>query len=70
MAKKRPMKIETFKKKAESLLSKLEDLIQKMPYKGDKSDKSQKVLLQQNINEVSYAINGTYQADLIEDKEE
>lgn len=66
MKKKRPMKIETFKKKAESYLSKLETLIQKMPYKGDKADKSQKVLLQQTINEVGYALNGTYQSDLIE----
>lgn len=69
MKKKRSMKIENFKYKAENLLDKLSGLIEKMPDKGDKASTSQKIVLVQAVNEVHYALNGTYQADLIEDKE-
>ena len=58
------MKIEKFKEKAENLLGKLEDLICTMPQKGNKSTDCQRVYLQQKINEVYHAVNGTEQKDL------
>jgi frataxin-like iron-binding protein CyaY len=64
------MNIEEFKEQAESLVSQLEDLIHQMPQKGNKSYECQRVTLQIAINEVSYAINGTEQADLEEDEDD
>jgi len=63
------LNIAEFKEKAEKLLYELEDLIKAMPYKGDIANVSQKVLLQQAINEVHYAVNGTCEEDLIENTE-
>lgn len=57
-------KLEKFKKKAESILEKLENHIQKMPQKGNKSTDCQRTYLQQQINEVYYAINGIEEEDL------
>ena len=64
------MDIKDFKSKAEDLLGQLESLIQTMPQKGDKSTDCQRVYLQQQINEVYYAINGTEQSDLNGEAEE
>ena len=64
------MNIKEFKSKAEDLLGQLETLIQTMPQKGNKSTDCQRTYLQQQINEVYYAINGTEQSDLNEDEEE
>ena len=64
------MDIKEFKSKAEDLLGQLETLIQTMPQKGNKSTDCQRTYLQQQINEVYYAINGTEQSDLNEDEEE
>ena len=64
------MDIKDFKSKAEDLLGQLESLIQTMPQKGDTSTDCQRVYLQQQINEVYYAINGTEQSDLEDEAEE
>jgi hypothetical protein len=64
------MNIKEFKSKAEDLLGQLETLIQTMPQKGDKSTDCQRIYLQQQINEVYYAINGTEQSDLNDEVEE
>jgi len=63
-------KLEKFKKKAESILEKLENHIQKMPQKGNKSTDCQRTYLQQQINEVYYAINGIEEEDLKQNKDE
>ena len=64
------MDIKEFKSKAEDLLGQLENLVQTMPQKGNKSTDCQRVYLQQQINEVYYAINGTEQSDLNDEVEE
>lgn len=64
------MDIKEFKSKAEDLLGQLESLIQTMPQKGDTSTDCQRVCIQQKINEVYYAINGTEQSDLNDEVEE
>ena len=56
--------LKKFIEKAENLLDKLEEHIQTMPIKGNKSADCQRTFLQQNINEVSYAINGITKKDL------
>ena len=61
---KRYMNIKQFKKRAEKKLGELEKLIQQMPQKGDKSEHCQRLCIQQTINQVYYAINGTKQEDL------
>jgi len=57
-------KLEKFKNKAENLLDKLEEHIQTMPINGNNSENCQRTFLQQNLNEVSYAINGITEEDL------
>tara|TARA_R110002020_G_scaffold90584_7_gene220660 strand:- start:33112 stop:33480 length:369 start_codon:yes stop_codon:yes gene_type:complete len=52
-----------FKEKASRLLGRLEDLLDLFNDDGDTSETSQKLLLQQAINEVSYAVNGTVKGD-------
>jgi len=59
-------KIDRFKQKAENILSKLENLVGTMPEKGNTSTDCQRTYLQQQINEVYYAINGVVERDLIE----
>ena len=56
-------KAETFKKRTEALISKLEDLIEKMPEKGNSMNDSQKVCLRQALNEFSYTVNGVEESD-------
>jgi hypothetical protein len=55
-----------FKDKAHKLLGKLEEHIHKMPTKGNSSSECQRTYLQQQINEVYYAINGVVERDLID----
>jgi len=57
-------KLEKFKNKAENLLEKLEQHIHKMPLNGNSSNDCQRTYLEQQINEVSYAINGITKEDL------
>jgi hypothetical protein len=54
---------EEFKTKAEELIEQLESLIEQMPTKVDTSE-SQKVLLQNQLNQFSYAVNGLEDSDL------
>jgi hypothetical protein len=63
-------KIIKFKDKAHKLLGKLEEHIYKMPTKGNSSSDCQRTYLQQQINEVSYAINGIVENDLNQNKDE
>jgi polyhydroxyalkanoate synthesis regulator phasin len=58
------MKLQEFKDKAEDLINQIEVLIHTMPQKGDISTKCQRIYLQQNLNELQYAFNGTEQSDL------
>ena len=53
----------TFKSKAEKLISQFEKLLEVMPEKGLKSTDSQKVCLQQALNELSYTVNGVESSD-------
>ena len=64
------MEINEFKERADDLLSQLEDLIHELPQKGNSSTECQRMNLQQCLNELSYAVNGTEAEDLVEDPEE
>jgi len=44
-----------------------EDIIHQMPHKGDKCSDSQRICLQQAINEFSYTVNGIEKSDLKND---
>ena len=59
-----------FKLKAEKLISRFEKLIEEMPDKGLKSTDSQKVCLQQAVNDLSYTINGVEASDFKEEDDE
>jgi len=63
-------KLEKFKDKADKLLDKLEQHINKMPLKGNSSINCQRTFLQQNLNEVSYAINGITKEHLKPEEDE
>ncbi len=52
-----------FKYKAELLIAELETLIEQMPQLGNSAENSQKVLLQQKVNELQYAVNGVEDED-------
>lgn len=58
------MKIVTFQKRLNVLIDKFQGLIDKMPYKGDTSETSQKVALQIALNDLSYTINAIEEEDL------
>ena len=62
------MKISTGKLKDQlyKLLRQIEVAVDLMPYKGDKCEDSQKVCLQQAINELEANINGITDEDLTE----
>ena len=60
------MKITTFKTRAENILDKLDDLIEKMPQKGNTSSECQKLYIKEAISRVFRCINGTLQEDLIQ----
>ena len=64
------MELMDFKDSAEKLIDDFENLIHQMPQKGNKSCDCQRTFLQQRLNELSYAVNGTEQVDLEEDSEE
>lgn len=57
------MKAEKFKTKVESLVSKIEDLIETMPYQGDSESESQKIALTNALNQFSYTVNGVEDSD-------
>ena len=63
-------KLIKFKDKAHKLLEKLEEHIHKMPLKNNSSSDCQRTYLQQQINKVSYAINGIVKDDLNQNKDE
>lgn len=60
------MRISTgkFKDQLYKLLRQIEVAVELMPYKGDKCENSQKVCLQQAINELEHNINGVSDKDL------
>ncbi|HUU87711.1 MAG TPA: hypothetical protein VMX17_08170 [Candidatus Glassbacteria bacterium] len=60
---------ETFKRRAEDLIEKIEALINKMPDKGNSSSESQKICLQIAINDFSHNVNGVEPSDFEEDKD-
>jgi hypothetical protein len=64
------LKVLKFKDKAHKLLEKLEEHIHKMPTKGNSSSDCQRTYLQQQINEVSYTINGIIEDDLKQNEDE
>ena len=64
------MTLKEFKAEAEHHIDKLEDLIHRLPQKGNTSSECQRMTLQQALNEFYYAVNGTEAKDLIEDPEE
>jgi len=66
------MDLTTFQAELENKISEIENLIEQMPYKGDKCETSQKICLTQALNEFGYAVNGIEQSDLkeINDEEE
>lgn len=64
------MTLSEFKEKTENLLGELEELIQQLPQKGNTCSECQRTCLQQAVNEVYYAVNGTEEEDLIEDDNE
>lgn len=64
------MTLSEFKEQAENLLGQLEELIQQLPQKGNTCNECQRTCLQQAVNEVYYAVNGTEEEDLIEDDDE
>ena len=61
------MKAKEFKLQIRGHLSHVEDLINSMPYKGDTSEDSQKVLLMTALNQLAYTVNGIEQSDLMEE---
>lgn len=62
-------KTETFKRKAEALISKLEDLVEQMPFHGNSSSESQKVCLQNALNNFHYTVNGVERNDFLPSEE-
>lgn len=64
------MNAKTFKSKIEKEVSKIEDIISKMPYKGDSESESQKIYLTNKLNQFSYAVNGVTDDDFITNEEE
>jgi len=58
------MELTEFTEKTESIINRFQQLIDELPQKGDTSEDSQKVCLQQRLNELQYAVNGTRESDL------
>lgn len=52
-----------FKAKAETTMGKVRRLVDKMPYKGDKCQDSQRMCLILAINNLEYQINGVKPSD-------
>lgn len=63
------MKLDKFQNEAHELLAQFENLLEKMPNKGNSTETCQRHCIQQQLNEVSHAINGTSQEDLNENQE-
>lgn len=58
------MKIQSFKERVLHHLEKIQDLINKMPQKGNTSSECQRVNLQILLNDFEAGVNGTEQKDL------
>lgn len=56
-------KAEKFKRRIETLIERIEDIINEMPYQGDSEEKSQKIYLINQLNQFSYAVNGVRESD-------
>ena len=56
----------TFTALAENHIEQLQNLINQMPYKGDTCSESQKLCLQQALNELEHNVNGVEEEDLNE----
>ncbi len=59
------MKSKVYKDKLNDLIWEIEQLIEKMPYKGDSENESQKVCLTNRLNEFYYSVNGIEDEDFI-----
>ena len=57
-----------FKTDMTILISKAEDVIQRLPDKGDKESDSQKICLINALNELEYTVNGVEVEDFIQDE--
>jgi hypothetical protein len=57
------MKAKQFEKKAQILIDKFQNLIDLMPYRGDVCSESQKLCLQQALNELDHNVNGVEDLD-------
>lgn len=62
-------KAETFRRKAGALISKLEDLIEQMPFHGNSSSESQKVCLQNALSNFHHTVNGVEKNDFLPSEE-
>jgi len=60
------MNKQKFTKKAEKLIESLEDLINKMPYKGDKETVSQKIYMLNKLKSFECCVNGLEDCDFVE----
>jgi len=61
------MNAKTFKSEVDDLVSELEDLITSMPDKGNTEEDSQRVVLMNRLNELSYAVNGVEDEDFFDE---
>ncbi|KYG76412.1 hypothetical protein [Roseivirga spongicola] len=59
------MLIQDFKDQFESHLSTLEDMILRMPEKGNTESESQAIVLKNRLGDLWHSLNGTEQEDLI-----
>lgn len=57
------MKAKEFKTEAEILIDKFQELINKMPIKGNTTSECQRITLQQSLSELSYSVNGVEESD-------
>ena len=64
------MKIDKFRQRIETHLSKIEDLILSIPQKGDICQDCQRMCLHEALNTFWYTLNGTKQEDLESNEEE
>lgn len=59
------MDLQDFKEQLEFHISEIEDLIHSLPDKGNSEEESQKVCLQNRLNDLYYTVNGVEQSDLV-----
>lgn len=58
------MKLNYFQSTAEYFIEELQNLINKLPIKGNTADECQRITLQIALNNLNAAVNGTTQADM------